>query len=120
MSPATKVWVGLSGEIETPRCVNCQAPMRHSCSEKEGSREKSGREKDAGPQEDLAPLGLDSDLVGEAHRFGVRAAHAAGMTVIQVPDMTQPTADLRSLGHIVLASLNDVAGYPFTAENPHG
>ena len=37
MSPATKVWVGLSAEIETPRCVNCQAPMRHSCSEKEGS-----------------------------------------------------------------------------------
>jgi hypothetical protein len=35
MTLAAKVWVGLSGEIAAPRCVNCQAPMRHSCSEKE-------------------------------------------------------------------------------------
>jgi hypothetical protein len=35
MSLATKAWVGLNGEIETPRCVNCRAPMRHSCSEQE-------------------------------------------------------------------------------------
>ena len=37
------------------------------------------------------------------------------MTVIQVPDMTQPSADLRALGHIVLDSLEEVAGYPFGA-----
>ena len=61
-----------------------------------------------------------SCLAIEDSEYGVRAAHAAGMTVIQVPDMTQPTADLRALGHIVLASLKDVADYPFTVENTHG
>jgi HAD superfamily hydrolase (TIGR01509 family) len=62
-----------------------------------------------------AYLGVDPRdcLALEDSEYGVRAAHAAGMTVIQVPDMTQPTADLRALGHIVLASLKEVAGYPF-------
>jgi HAD superfamily hydrolase (TIGR01509 family) len=59
-------------------------------------------------------------LAVEDSEYGVRAAHAAGMTVIQVPDMTQPTADLRALGHIVLASLKEVAGYPFPTEGIHG
>ncbi len=67
-------------------------------------------------------LGVDprACLALEDSEYGVRAAHAAGMTVIQVPDMTQPTADLRALGHIVLASLKEVAGYPFQAEDIHG
>jgi len=67
-------------------------------------------------------LGADprACLAVEDSEYGVRAAHAAGMTVIQVPDMTEPTADLRALGHIVLASLNDVAGYPFATEDVHG
>jgi HAD superfamily hydrolase (TIGR01509 family) len=67
-------------------------------------------------------LGVDPRdcLAVEDSEYGVRAAHAAGMTVIQVPDMTQPTADLRALGHIVLASLKEVAGYPFPAEDIHG
>jgi beta-phosphoglucomutase-like phosphatase (HAD superfamily) len=67
-------------------------------------------------------LGVDprACLALEDSEYGVRAAHAAGMTVIQVPDMTQPTADLRALGHIVLASLAEVAGYPFSAEEIHG
>ena len=67
-------------------------------------------------------LGVDprACLALEDSEYGVRAAHAAGMTVIQVPDMTQPTADLRALGHIVLASLKEVAGYPFPAEDIHG
>ena len=59
-------------------------------------------------------------LALEDSEYGVRAAHAAGMTVIQIPDMTQPTADLRALGHIVLASLKEVAGYPFHTETIHG
>jgi len=59
-------------------------------------------------------------LAVEDSEYGVRAAHAAGMTVIQVPDMTQPTSDLRSLGHIVLTSLKEVAGYPFSMEDSHG
>ena len=62
---------------------------------------------------------LDADpracLALEDSEYGVRAAHAAGMTVIQVPDLAPPTADLRALGHIVLASLEDVPGYPFGA-----
>jgi HAD superfamily hydrolase (TIGR01509 family) len=69
-----------------------------------------------------AYLGVDPRdcLALEDSEYGVRAAHAAGMTVIQVPDMTQPTADLRALGHIVLASLKEVAGYPFSVETSDG
>jgi HAD superfamily hydrolase (TIGR01509 family) len=59
-------------------------------------------------------------LALEDSEYGVRAAHAAGMTVVQVPDMIQPTADLRALGHIVLESLKEVAGYPFATEETHG
>jgi beta-phosphoglucomutase-like phosphatase (HAD superfamily) len=67
-------------------------------------------------------LGVDprACLAVEDSEYGVRAAHAAGMTVIQVPDLTEPSADLRALGHIVLASLKEVAGYPFAAERDHG
>ncbi len=67
-------------------------------------------------------LGVDprACLAVEDSEYGVRAAHAAGMTVIQVPDLSEPTADLRALGHIVLASLKEVAGYPFEAEVDHG
>ena len=67
-------------------------------------------------------LGVDprACLAVEDSEYGVRAAHAAGMTVIQVPDMTPPTADLRDLGHIVLASLKEVASYPFSTEGIHG
>ena len=67
-------------------------------------------------------LGADprACLAVEDSEYGVRAAHAAGMTVIQVPDLSQPSADLRALGHIVLASLQEVAGYPFATEDIHG
>jgi HAD superfamily hydrolase (TIGR01509 family) len=67
-------------------------------------------------------LGVDprACLALEDSEYGVRAAHAAGMTVIQVPDLTEPSADLRSLGHIVLASLKEVAGYSFPMETNHG
>ena len=63
-----------------------------------------------------ASLGADprACLALEDSEYGVRAAHAAGMTVIQVPDLIQPTTELRALGHIVLASLKDVVGYSFT------
>lgn len=67
-------------------------------------------------------LGADprACLAVEDSEYGVRAAHAAGMTVIQVPDLTPPSAELRALGHIVLASLEEVAGYPFATEDIHG
>lgn len=68
-----------------------------------------------------ARLGADprACLALEDSEYGVRAAHAAGMTVVQVPDMTQPSPDLRALGHIVLDSLEDVVDYPFVRAN-HG
>ena len=40
---------------------------------------------------------------------GVRAAHAAGLFVFQVPDLVQPAADVRGFGHHVVGSLRDVA-----------
>ena len=39
---------------------------------------------------------------------GVRAAHEAGCTVFQVPDLVEPTDDLRELGHRIVTSLHDV------------
>jgi beta-phosphoglucomutase-like phosphatase (HAD superfamily) len=42
---------------------------------------------------------------------GVRSAYAAGMTVIQVPNLAEPAEDVRSLGHLVLNSLRDVERY---------
>jgi HAD superfamily hydrolase (TIGR01509 family) len=39
---------------------------------------------------------------------GVRAALAAGMTAIQVPDLVDPDAGVRALGHRIVASLADV------------
>lgn len=38
---------------------------------------------------------------------GTRAALAAGMTAIQVPDLVHPDADLRALGHRIVDSLSD-------------
>jgi len=41
---------------------------------------------------------------------GVLAAFNAGMVVIQVPDLKQPSDEIRALGHIIAASLIDVEG----------
>lgn len=46
-------------------------------------------------------------LVLEDSPTGVRAALAAGMTPIQIPDMLTPDADTRALGHRILASLGE-------------
>lgn len=46
---------------------------------------------------------------------GVRAAVGAGMTVVQIPDLVQPSPELRTLGHIVLGSLHDVITHDFSA-----
>lgn len=42
---------------------------------------------------------------------GVRAAVGAGMTVVQVPDLIQPSEDLKLLGHIVAETLLEGAAY---------
>ena len=44
---------------------------------------------------------------------GVRAAVAAGMTVVQIPDLVQPDEQLLALGHIVLNSMSHVAMHDF-------
>ena len=42
---------------------------------------------------------------------GVRAAHAAGMHALMVPDILQPDEEIRSLAEAVLPSLIDVKNY---------
>jgi putative acetyltransferase len=49
---------------------------------------------------------------------GVRAAVAAGMCVVQIPDLIPPSPELLKLGHIVLPGLADVASYPFEPSVP--
>ena len=39
---------------------------------------------------------------------GVRSAHAAGLFVVQVPDLVAPTEDLKALGHRIVTTLSDV------------
>jgi HAD superfamily hydrolase (TIGR01509 family) len=60
----------------------------------------------------LAALTLGVDpaqcLVLEDSPTGVRAALAAGMYPIQIPDLLEPDDAVRALGHVILPSLDDV------------
>ena len=47
-------------------------------------------------------------LAFEDSNNGVRSALAAGMHVIQVPDLVPPTPSIRQLGHLIVNSLHDV------------
>lgn len=48
---------------------------------------------------------------------GVRSAVAAGMTVVQIPDMIKPDSALLSLGHSVFDTLSDVLTYDFLKQH---
>lgn len=58
-------------------------------------------------------LGFEADgcLALEDSENGVRAAIAAGMTVIQVPDLVEPGEHLRAMGHSILSSLAEVQAH---------
>ena len=55
-------------------------------------------------------LGVDplNCLALEDSHSGVRAAHAAGMQTIMVPDLIHPNDDIRALGISIMESLNHV------------
>ena len=55
-------------------------------------------------------LGLDPSQCWalEDSNNGVRAAHAAGFCVFQIPDLVAPNEEIRALGHRVVNSLSDV------------
>jgi HAD superfamily hydrolase (TIGR01509 family) len=61
-----------------------------------------------------AALGIDvlpeNCLAVEDSHNGVRAAHAAGMITIMVPDLVQPNDEVRALCHAVLEDLHGVRG----------
>lgn len=59
-----------------------------------------------------AALGVDPArcVVFEDSAFGVRAALAEGMTPIQVPDLIEPDAATRALGHRIVADLAEAYG----------
>jgi HAD superfamily hydrolase (TIGR01509 family) len=50
-------------------------------------------------------------LVLEDSDNGVMAASKAGMDVIQIPDLKQPSEKIKNMGHLVMTSLKQVQGY---------
>lgn len=57
-------------------------------------------------------------LAVEDSHTGVRAAHAAGMQTIMVPDLVPPSDDIRALCAAVLSNLHDLRSAAFAAAAP--
>ncbi|CAN5892239.1 HAD family phosphatase [soil metagenome] len=62
---------------------------------------------------------VEACLVLEDSENGVRAAVAAGLRVIQVPDLKAPSDEFLTLGHDVLPSLGAVQAYLAGLEGAH-
>lgn len=60
--------------------------------------------------EKLGANPAESVAVEDSHN-GIRSAAAAGMLPVMVPDMLEPTDELRQLSAAILPSLNDVIGW---------
>lgn len=52
-------------------------------------------------------------LALEDSENGVKAAVSAGMITIQIPDLVEPSSELKALGHIILPSLAHVKSHEF-------
>ena len=52
-------------------------------------------------------------LAIEDSHAGVRAAHGAGMQTVMVPDLLQPSDEIRQLCHAIMDSLHDVGTAAF-------
>ena len=56
-------------------------------------------------------------LALEDSENGVRAAVSAGMVTIQIPDLIEPSIELKALGHVIRSSLNEVKEHEFGWRN---